>query len=93
VKLQALEEELPNALHDAMLRTISIDLVGQTNELEVDIWVGDLDGDTEAIREAFRPARIRLSALASRIHAPTALRGGANAAAISRRLAPTANSP
>jgi hypothetical protein len=36
VKLQALEEELLNGLHDAMLRAISLDLVGQTAELWFD---------------------------------------------------------
>jgi hypothetical protein len=34
VKLQALEEELLNGLHDAMLRAISLDVVGQTAELQ-----------------------------------------------------------
>jgi hypothetical protein len=63
VKLRALEEELPNGLHDALLRAISIDVVGQLAELDVDIWVGDLDSDNVAIREAYRAARIRLSGL------------------------------
>jgi hypothetical protein len=63
VKLQALEEELPNGLHDAMLRTIAIDVVGQTAELDVDVWIGDLDSDNVAVREAYRSARIRLSGL------------------------------
>ena len=63
VKLQALEEELPNGLHDALLRAISIDVVGQAAELDLDIWVGDLDSETVAVREAYRPVRIRLSGL------------------------------
>jgi hypothetical protein len=63
VKLQALEEELLNGLHDAMLRAISLDVVGQTAELQLDICVGVPDGETEAAREAYRPARIRLSGL------------------------------
>jgi hypothetical protein len=63
VKLQALEEELLNGLHDALLRAISLDVVGQTAEIQLDICVGDPDGETEAAREAYRPARIRLSGL------------------------------
>ena len=64
VNLEALEEELPNGLHDALLSSISYDLVAQTADFTLDVWVGNLDSKIEAIREEYRSAHLRLTGLA-----------------------------
>lgn len=54
-----LAESLPNGLHDAELRRVSVDYVERTATLEIEIWVAD----TDTPRELYRLARITLSGL------------------------------
>ena len=58
MNLFELAESLPNGLHDAELRSVSIDYLERTAILELEIWVDDKD-----ILEIYRPARITLTGL------------------------------
>jgi hypothetical protein len=60
MNLFELAESLPNGLHDAQLRRISIDYVERTAILELEISVAD----TDTPLELYRPARITLIGLA-----------------------------
>ncbi|HEX7681177.1 MAG TPA: hypothetical protein VF713_23775 [Thermoanaerobaculia bacterium] len=59
MNLFELAESLPNGLHDAELRRVSIDYVERTAVLELEIWVDD----TDTPRELYRLARITLTGL------------------------------
>jgi hypothetical protein len=61
--LDELEAELPNGLHDALLRAYSSDLAVQRAEFTLDVWVGDLRSDIVSERERYRPARLELLGL------------------------------
>ena len=60
--LNQLEHTLPNGLHDAELQDICVDYVQRRLTLQLQIWVGDLDGPSEK-REAYQKARIEISGL------------------------------
>ena len=60
MNLFQLAETLPNGLHDAQLRRLSVDYVERTAVLELEIWVDD----TDVFLELYRPARIVLKGLA-----------------------------
>jgi hypothetical protein len=64
VTLKTLESELPNGLHDALLHSIVFDIVCQSAEFVLDIWVGNTDSSVEAEREAYRRAMLKLTGLA-----------------------------
>jgi hypothetical protein len=64
VNIDELEAELPNGLHDALLRTFSADLAERRAEFILDIWLGDLDSSQTSERERYRPARLELLGLA-----------------------------
>lgn len=66
MNLFQLEDSLPNGLHDAKLRRVSIDYIERTAILELEIWVDDID----ALLELYRPARITLSGLVSFVIEP-----------------------
>jgi len=59
MNLFQLAATLPNGLHDAELRRLSVDYVEQTAVLELEIWVDD----TDVFLELYRPARIVLKGL------------------------------
>lgn len=50
-------------LHDAELLALSVDYERGTLELRLNLWVGNLDADTEEEREAYQPARMVVSGL------------------------------
>lgn len=50
--------DLPNGLHDALLRSFEVDYETGKLTLFVDIWMGDLDSDDEDIREERRDAKV-----------------------------------
>jgi len=60
--LEELENTLPNGLHDAELLRIDVDYGQRRLALNLDVFVGDLNGPLEK-REAYRKARIEFSGL------------------------------
>ena len=58
-----LETLLPNGFHDAFLCALSADYVNRTAEMELEIWVGDLNADDRKVREAYRCGRLHFSGL------------------------------
>jgi hypothetical protein len=63
VNLEDLEADLPNGLHDALLRTFSSDLAERRAEFVIDVWMGDLHSAVISDRERRRPARLELLGL------------------------------
>jgi hypothetical protein len=59
MNLFELAEILPNGLHDAALRRVSVDYAERTAILELEIWVDDAG----LLLELYRPARITLTGL------------------------------
>jgi hypothetical protein len=64
VNIEELEADLPNGLHDALLRTFSSDAPERRAEFILDVWLGDLRSSVNAERERYRPARLELLELA-----------------------------
>jgi len=64
VNITELEADLPNGLHDAVLRTFSTDLVARRAEFILDVWLGDLHSSVTSERERYRSARLELLGLA-----------------------------
>jgi hypothetical protein len=62
--LEELAAELPNGLHDSLLRSLSADGGDQRAEFILDVWIGDLHDAAAADRECRRPARLELLGLA-----------------------------
>jgi hypothetical protein len=60
--LEELENTLPNGLHDAEVRRISVDYEHRNLGIDVDIWVGKMTDPSEK-REAYRKGRIEISGL------------------------------
>jgi hypothetical protein len=60
--LDELEHTLPNGLHDAEVRRVTVDYVARTVFMEVEVWVGDMDDPPER-REAYRSGRVEISGL------------------------------
>jgi hypothetical protein len=58
--IEQLEAELPNGLHDALLRSLSSDPTKRRAELVLDVWIGDLHSSEESERELRRPALLEL---------------------------------
>jgi hypothetical protein len=63
VNIEELEEELPNGLHDALLRTFSSSPSERRAEFLVEVWVGDLHSSVLSERERRRSARLELLGL------------------------------
>ena len=64
VNIDELAAELPNGLHDALLRSYSEDPARQRAEFLIDVWLGDLHSAVPAERERRRVARLELLGLA-----------------------------
>ena len=64
MNIEELAAELPNGLHDALLRSYSSDPDERRAEFVVDVWIGDLHSDVTSERERRRPARLDLLGLA-----------------------------
>jgi hypothetical protein len=64
VNIDELEADLPNGLHDALLRTFSSDPAERRAEFILDVWIGDLHSGTTLERERRCPARLELLGLA-----------------------------
>lgn len=56
--MKELEYQTPNGLHDADLLGLSVDYVKQTLTLDLNLWIGSLDGKTDEEREGRREAQI-----------------------------------
>jgi hypothetical protein len=63
VNIDELEADLPNGLHDSLLRTFSSDLVARRAEFILDVWIGDRHSDATAERERRCGARLELLGL------------------------------
>jgi hypothetical protein len=63
MNLEELEADLPNGLHDALLRTFSSDAAEQRAEFILDIWIGDLHSPLMSERERRSPARLEFLGL------------------------------
>jgi hypothetical protein len=61
--VSTIEAQLPNGLHDAVLRCYGVDLERKTAWLYFDVWVGDLDSKVEEERERYRPGTLTLKDL------------------------------
>ena len=61
--LEELEATLPNGLHDAEIRSISLDYVKQTARLSLDVWVGGMDLPEGPERERYRRASLEFTGL------------------------------
>ncbi len=64
MNIAELEADLPNGLHDAVLRTFSSDPAERRAEFILDVWLGDLHSAVASERERFRAARLELLGLA-----------------------------
>jgi hypothetical protein len=60
--LEELENTLPNGVHDAEIKSLSVDYEQRNHVLSVSVWVGDMD-DAPERREAYKNARIEISGL------------------------------
>ncbi|BGE87540.1 hypothetical protein Ms3S1_39760 [Methylosinus sp. 3S-1] len=59
--LSDLALSLPNGLHDAKLKVVTVDYVSREAKLLLDIWMGDIDAVSEAEREKYKQAEITLT--------------------------------
>jgi hypothetical protein len=55
---------LPNGLHDAFLKSVTLDYRHRKATIALDVWVGDLHAASDDEREAYRPAKVALTGLA-----------------------------
>jgi hypothetical protein len=63
MNIEELEAELPNGLHDALLRTYAAHPTEARAEFVLDVWIGDLHSSVAAERERRRAARLELLGL------------------------------
>lgn len=63
MNLEELESDLPNGLHDCLLRTFVADPKERRAEFILDIWMGDLHSSATTERERRRRARLELIGL------------------------------
>jgi hypothetical protein len=62
VTLDELENSLPNGLHDAEVRRVSIDYLQRSMTIDLDVFVGEVDAPSEK-REAYRDGSLVISGL------------------------------
>ena len=65
--LDELEADLPNGLHDALLRTFSSDVPERRAEFILDVWLGDLGSSVTAERERYREFKAQIDLINRRI--------------------------
>jgi hypothetical protein len=75
--LDDMAENLPNRLHDALLRAISVDYSSLLAVLVLDLWVGSLEATSPEEREDRRRGEITLSGVKFFVVEPPRLRAGA----------------
>src|SRR5205814_2719528 len=63
LNLEELEADLPNGLHDSLLRTFSSDPTERRADFILDVWIGDLHSSATSERERRRPACLELLGL------------------------------
>ena len=61
LSLEAIEANLPNGFHDALITGISVDYVERKIVLSIAIWTGTLEGATEQERESYADAVLTVS--------------------------------
>jgi len=64
MNIEQIEADLPNGLHNALLRTLSSDPAERRAEFILDVWLGDLHSSAAWHRECYRAARLELLGLA-----------------------------
>ncbi len=60
--LEELERTLPNGLHDAEIKCITVDYAQRRVTFELAVWVGSMDESPER-REAYKDGRVEISGL------------------------------
>ncbi len=60
--LEELENSLPNGLHDAEIRRMTVDYEDRKVTLELEVWVGKM-GDPPERREAYKSGRVEICGL------------------------------
>ncbi len=60
--LEEIENSLPNGLHDAEIRRISVDYEQRKLSFDLAVWIADVDDPPEK-REAYKSARLEISGL------------------------------
>ena len=63
MSIEEVEKTLPNGLHDAVIRRHVVDYEKHTLELNIDVWVGDLDSKAEEERERYKSGILRFEGL------------------------------
>jgi hypothetical protein len=61
VTIEELIKSLPNGLHDANLKSISVDFMERTIKMQIDLWVGDLSKKSEELREAYKSTKLLIT--------------------------------
>ena len=51
MNIEDIEKTLPNGFHDAILQRLNIDYINKIVELDLNVWVGDINSENENIRE------------------------------------------
>jgi thiamine pyrophosphokinase len=60
MNIEDIEKTLPNGFHDAILQRLNIDYINKIVELDLNVWVGDLNSKNENIREEYKKMRLKL---------------------------------
>ncbi len=60
--LEELENSLPNGLHDAEVRKITLDYEHRQLTVDLAVWVGNMDEHRD-LREAYKAAQVQISGL------------------------------
>jgi len=61
--LREIDYDLPNGFHDAHLEVVTINFASNSAELTLELWVGDLNAETEEEIEVYRRAKLCLADL------------------------------
>ena len=61
--IEEIEEQLPNGLHDAVLRKHAVDYAARTLVVDIDVWVGNLESGDATEREHYQPGVLTFEGL------------------------------
>jgi hypothetical protein len=63
MRLEVVENSLPNGFHDAEIESLEIDYEKRTAKIMFGIWVGDLCSKEKSIREAYQNVKLLINEL------------------------------
>jgi len=66
--------QLPNGMHDASISQMRVEFGRGTVTLDMEFWVGDLDAEDEAQREAYRLGKLVLTGVVAMLLEPPVYR-------------------